>query len=106
MSNYDVFVKDYREKYGMFRVKSFDWDQITAAYRTELEANQTDAALHRILLALLDSLNDGHTFLFDPTQTYPFYLGGEIGRRNRAEYEDFEFSDVTANYVDIIDSAG
>ncbi|MEO1449927.1 MAG: S41 family peptidase, partial [Bacteroidota bacterium] len=30
----------------------------------------------------------------------------EIGRRNRAEYEDFEFSDVTTNYVDIIDSAG
>jgi len=109
LSNYDVFVDDFQQKYGGFPVLGIDWASIAADRRVELEQNPTDQGLYEALTDLIDVLDDSHVFL-TPSETAPFedYEGGIYGRLERAGFEDFdkeralEEVEVIKNIEDVI----
>ena len=104
LNNFDVFGRDFQEKYGLFKQKGLDWPARLAQYRPQLEAEPTDAKLYEVLTTLIDELDDSHVWLGVPNRKFPSYGGGIYGRLERQEYNDFDFSLVLDKYLSVIDS--
>ncbi|MEM8887452.1 MAG: S41 family peptidase [Bacteroidota bacterium] len=104
LNNYDVFGQDVQEKYGLFKVKNFDWQEVLKVHRTDLEANPTEAGLYQTLTDLIDVLDDSHVALEVPNSSFPFYDGGIYGRLERAGFRDTDLELVKSKYVNVIDS--
>ncbi|MDW3651424.1 MAG: S41 family peptidase [Bacteroidia bacterium] len=104
LNNYDVFGQDFQEKYGLFKVKNFDWQEELKIHRADLEANPTEAGLYQTLTDLIDVLNDSHVALELPDRSFPFYDGGIYGRLERAGFQDTDLNLVRSKYVNVIDS--
>lgn len=104
LNNYDVFGQDFQEKYGLFKVKDFDWPTLLQRYRRELEANPTNAGLYEALTSLIDELDDSHVSLEILDGTFPFFEGGISGRLERAGFRDTDFELVRRKYVEVIAS--
>ncbi|MEL6589528.1 MAG: hypothetical protein AAFQ68_05585, partial [Bacteroidota bacterium] len=42
MDNYQTFVDDYADHYGIFQVKQVNWDSLAMEYEAQLSANATN----------------------------------------------------------------
>lgn len=103
LNNYDVFVDDFQQKYGGFRILGIDWAQVAADRRVGLEQNPTEQGLYEALTDLIDVLDDSHVFLNVPESTpYEDYEGGIYGRLERAGFADADIERVVTEEVDII----
>ncbi len=103
INNYDYFVRDFQERYGLFNVKDLDWSETAKRYREILVSNPTETELMNSLTALIDELDDSHTSLSHPTGAFPSYEGGIYGRLERQDFLDFDFELVQNKYLDEIE---
>jgi len=104
IDNYEVFVQDFEEHYGLSQVKNVNWPTLASQYKTPLVANATDEGLFDALTGIISELDDSHLFLYSPTHDPIFFSGGISGRLDREEYQDFDLELVFDKYVSIMDS--
>lgn len=104
MDNYQTFVDDYADHYGIFQVKQVNWDSLAMEYEAQLSANATNAGLFNAITGLQGELNDSHIFLYAPDHDPVFYRSGIMGVLDRADYQDFDFELVLNQYLSLTDS--
>lgn len=63
ISNFEEMWNGYDQYYGLFQVKNVDWNAVYAQYRPQITEQTTDAELKTIFHAMIDPLNDNHTFI-------------------------------------------
>jgi len=103
LNNFDVFGQDFKEKYGLFKVRAVNWPLLLEKYRAPLEANPTEEDLYNALTGIMVELDDSHVTLSHPTGQFKSFTGGIYGKLERAEYEDMDFELVKEKYLSIVD---
>jgi len=63
MSNFESMWDGFHRYYGLFSVKQVDWDQAYATYRPQVNEWTTDDELKAIFKAMIDPLDDNHTYI-------------------------------------------
>src|SRR6186713_1164082 len=63
ISNFEEMWNGYDQYYGLFQVKNADWNAVYAQYRPQITEQTTDAELKTIFHAMIDPLDDNHTFI-------------------------------------------
>lgn len=87
VSNFDYLWKEYDQLYGTFEPKKIDWEAAYNTYRPQINEQTTDAELYRVMIKLLDVLDDNHVYLRPTADTkLPWYSGGILGRTTVADY--------------------
>jgi hypothetical protein len=62
-SNFEAMWSGYDQYYGLFAVKQVQWDQVYAEFRPQVNAGTTDDELKAIFKAMIDPLDDNHTYI-------------------------------------------
>lgn len=70
VSNFEEMWKGYDEWYALFDVKAVDWQAVYQAYRPLVTEQTSDEELKTIFHAMIDPLNDNHTYII-PTDRSP-----------------------------------
>ena len=63
VNNFETMWKGYNEHYGLFDVKNVDWQETYNLYRPQVDEFTSDTELKEIFQAMIDPLNDNHTFI-------------------------------------------
>ena len=82
------------QEYSFFEFKNIDWDQAYNTYRSQVNANTSEADLFNVLADMLFVLRDGHVNLrspFDRSRNWEWYLGSP---------QNFNYSLLERNYFD------
>ncbi len=87
-TNFEVFWKEFDQRYSFFEIKKINWDSLYSIYRPRINSGTTEIELFQILSSLLAELKDGHADLTTPLGRYSYtdwytkhpanYLGKEI----------------------------
>lgn len=64
--NFDTVWHTFNEHYAFFDTRNTDWNAQLQHYRSQLDADSSDAALYRVLDAMLSGLEDSHVGLDAP----------------------------------------
>lgn len=97
VSNYDIFCKDVKERYGPFCVKNINWDSLTSTYRPAVVSENTDVALYHAIKSLMVHLDDNHVSLITTQPELPFYQSGIVGRMGT--FSDFSLPVIEEYYL-------
>src|SRR5512138_743276 len=65
VTNFEYAWNRLDRNYAQFDAKHIDWDAVHRVYRAQVTAATTDEELWKILLAMVQTLNDGHVCLQD-----------------------------------------
>ncbi|WP_461115455.1 S41 family peptidase [Spirosoma jeollabukense] len=88
VTNFDHLWGEYDKLYGAFEPKKIDWNTLYQTYRPQVNPQTTDAELYRVLVALLNHLDDNHVYLRPTANTQlPWYDGGILGRTQVTDYD-------------------
>ncbi len=63
VSNFDAMWAGYDQYYGLFHVKQVNWQDVYAEYRPQVDDSTTDDELKAIFKAMIDPLDDNHTYI-------------------------------------------
>ena len=99
INNFEYFWQDYSDHYANFRVKNIDWQAQYDLYRPQLNENSTEEDLYRILVSMMELLDDGHVSLFTGQQSLPFFGSGPAFKLFKQGFDGFEM-DVVRNYLE------
>lgn len=97
LGNFDALWEEYKELYGLFRLKGIDWVEMRTTYRARLSDESTDAELYEVLVEMLDELNDGHVGLIPVGTELPSYFGGTFGSLDTMG--DFDLNLLSEHYL-------
>lgn len=100
VNNFDYFWQDYSDHYANFRVKNIDWQTQYDLYRPQLNENSTEEDLYRVLVEMMDLLDDGHVSLFTGQEALPFFGSGPAFKIAQAGILDFIDIDVIKSYLE------
>ncbi|WP_020595520.1 S41 family peptidase [Spirosoma panaciterrae] len=88
IANFDYLWSEYDKLYGAFEPKKLDWNALYQTYRPQVNQQTTDAELYRVMVALLNHLDDNHVYLRPTANTQlPWYNGGILGRTKITDYD-------------------
>ncbi len=104
LQNFDVFGRDFAEKYGLFEVRNVNWSTLLQKYRAPLALHPTEDNLYDALTGLILELDDSHVSLSHPTGAFESFTGGIYGRLERQQYRDMDFDLVKDSYLSLTDS--
>ena len=66
IATFDYLWNKVDQQYSFFDVKNVDWEGVYDTYRPMVSENISDDSLFRVMAAMLNTLNDGHTNLISP----------------------------------------
>ncbi len=90
VSNFEIFWKDFDNRYAYFVEKNVDWDSVYTVYRPEVTPSTTDEELFGIFGQMIRTLKDGHVSLYAPELGEQTYEGWYEGKpRNIVPAEPF-----------------
>ena len=88
LSNFESLWTDFDIHYGSFIPRKIDWENQKSKCSPLINNSMNEEELYKVLVKLLDTLNDDHVFLRPMKSTgLPWYTGGIIGR---TKIEDFD----------------
>src|SRR5690606_351391 len=76
LNNFEYFWKSLDAKYGLFCVKSVDWQKVYDTHRDRVNEKTTDEELYAVLISMINTLNDNHVNLYPTTGSLPVYPSG------------------------------
>ena len=97
VANFNSLWNEFDTKYGLFRIKSIDWDSVYSVYRPQINEQSSDAELYNVLTNMLSTLNDNHVALVPTDSKYPFFQSGILGTMD--SITDFDLEIVKSNYL-------
>ena len=97
VGNFEYFWSEFNQMYGLFKVRNVDWDEVYRQYRPLVDETTSDTELYRILVEMLEILDDGHVILVPVGTDLPMYTGGPVGRIDTAR--DFDLDILKENYL-------
>lgn len=101
-NNFELLWGDFDKHYGLFSARGWDWDGIYAQYRPQVTPQTSEAELWQIFKAMISSLDDSHTFIFNPKENEFFASGSENEVQVEAESDpDLVFNNYLENANDI-----
>jgi carboxyl-terminal processing protease len=80
--NFEYFWKTLDARYGLFEVKSINWQNVHETYRPRITSNTTNEELYETFKEMINLLNDNHVNLYPTTGTLPVYPGGLLRYKN------------------------
>lgn len=103
VNNFEYFWKSFDARYGLFEVKSIDWNSIHQQFRSRVNDNMTDEELYNVLCDMIVLLNDNHVNLYPTNGTLPAFPGGVLSYKNgvlniKRIQEDYD-ADVVKKYL-------
>jgi hypothetical protein len=97
VSVFEGLHRTVKEHYGLFRVKTLDWDSLGNVYRPQVHDGMSDAELREVLAAMLTPLNDAHITLYPNSADLPRW---SIDLVNGAFIDEtFHFATVKDHYL-------
>lgn len=96
-NNFEIFWQDFDQHYGLFQARAWDWDSIYSVYRPQVNAFTTDEELWQNFKEMISYLDDGHTFIYDPSGNHFFASGSEEDSIVEAE---FSINLIQTNYIE------
>lgn len=99
-NNFEIFWNDFDNHYGLFTVRSWDWDSIYTVYRPQVTPQTTNEELWEINRQMVEYLDDSHTFVYWPGKAF---FRGNSAEDERIEAE-FSLPLILEDHLDIIDS--
>lgn len=93
INNFEIFWKEFDQKYAQFKVKNIDWNDIYNSYRPLIDEQTTDTELFDIFSEMLKTLNDNHATLFGNGRVFT------SGNHHENPMIDFNLDTTITNYV-------
>src|SRR5204863_4409700 len=87
VNNFESMWKGYDELYGMFTVKSINWDSLHDVWKPQVTANTSNQQLYTVLSGMIKPLNDIHVFLQPTSDGLQRYESTEIFRMHTTQHD-------------------
>ena len=85
-SNFDLFWNDLDAHYGLFTVKSTNWDSLYQVYRPLVTSQTTNDELFDILSEMIEPLNDSHTSITNTLNQDTYTSGATLNTKAVSEF--------------------
>lgn len=69
-ANFEIFWKNYQERYALFDIKGVDWDAVYDEYKPRISNDMSDNELFTVLSEMQSLLDDKHVFLHSSFGVY------------------------------------
>lgn len=96
ISNFEQLWTEFDEYYSLFEYKNVDWDSVYNVTRPYINASTSNDELWDRCTAMLDVLDDSHTFIVDFEGEH-FFLSGDSTRKHAED--EFSINVVTNTYL-------
>lgn len=77
VNNFEIFWQDFDQHYGLFLARGWNWDSIYQVMRPQVNAQTSEVELWAVFRRMIRYLDDGHTFILNPRQSWYFSSGSE-----------------------------
>lgn len=97
VTTFDYLWNKVDQQYSFFDVKNVDWDAVYNTYRPMVGENISEDSLFRVMSAMLNTLDDGHTNLISPFDV----SHNEDVYRKMYENKNIDLDVVVLNYLTV-----
>lgn len=95
---FDLLWEDFDKHYALFQIRGIDWNELYATYRPMVSSKTNDVQLREILSLLIERLDDSHTVLYGPENSWSHTSGFALGKR--AIKDEFSLPVIKSKYID------
>ena len=95
--NFQLMWQKYDSHYGLFQVKSIDWNAVYTSHLPLARAAKTEEELFKVLSSTLSILKDQHVNIYTTSSQLGDYNSGHNG--HIPAQEDFIFKTIRDNYL-------